>query len=480
MSNCARNRNRRFADCNFIKTRILSLGCFALIVHPYVYGGIMTFEEIDLTDLLVNRANDRHGELMDEDAAIEWLLTHRSTHMRNLTRDLVASGEVYEPPLVRKEGKHYVVYDGNRRATALKLLNSPQKAPSQDWAKFFANSRKDWMGNFPKSLYCQIEQDLERLDEILYRRHTGQKNGVGQSQWDAPAKTNFERRTGKNDKIDFAEEIEKILRSRGKLIASEKIPRSNMKRLFSAEQFRNRAGISVQKNKLKFTHTEEKVLTALERIAKDLIAKDITLEDLWDSKSKKGYLDKLDKEGILPGIHDLLSEQTDPPKPTPGSPEPPAPPPSPPSPPPEKRKTLIRNIDFGFEQTHENRRILDIFFELQHSLKFENHDNAIAIAFRVLLELSLEHYIALKKVVAVNKGDNLNKKYTKVLAHMLDAGTIGKKYHDALKKFEKSEPIFSTTTLHSYVHSSEFFPSDHHLKSMWDTLEKFIVRCIKH
>ena len=47
------------------------------------------------------------------------------------------------------------------------------------------------------------------------------------------------------------------------------------------------------------------------------------------------------------------------------------------------------------------------------------------------------------------------------------------------KKFEDGSAIFSAHTLNAYVHSNEFFPSEHHLKNMWDTLEKFVVICIR-
>ena len=30
-----------------------------------------------------------------------------------------------------------------------------------------------------------------------------------------------------------------------------------------------------------------------------------------------------------------------------------------------------------------------------------------------------------------------------------------------------------------YVHHKNFFPSDHHLRSMWDTLAGFVVTCLK-
>tara|TARA_B100000614_G_scaffold259763_1_gene285121 strand:+ start:1505 stop:2842 length:1338 start_codon:yes stop_codon:yes gene_type:complete len=440
------------------------------------------YEDLKLDQLSVNRANDRHGELVDEDAAIEWLLTHRANHMRNLAKDIVSAGEIYEPPLVRKEGDVFVVYDGNRRTTALKLLAKPQRAMSADWARFFRTLRDQWDGDFPTSVTCQIEQDRERLDEILYRRHTGQQSGVGQSQWDAPAKTNFERRTGKNTKIDIAEVIEKLLRDEGHLSEADRIPRSNMKRLFSAEQFRNRVGISLEKNKLNFTHDPEKVLAALSRIANDLISKTVTLDDLWDNKAKRKYLDDLDNQGVLPRIEDTLSEKT----PTgPGKHKPSSKPPAVPEPklpkstPAEKRRTLIRNIDHGLRQTQPNRRALDIFDELQHRLKFEDHDNAIAVLFRVLLEIGIDLYISEWSVQNVHSGDRLANKFRKTIDAMHTSGAIDKKYSDALKRFERTEVLFSTSTLHAYVHSAEFFPSDHHLKSMWDTLEHFVVLCLQ-
>lgn len=433
----------------------------------------MNYDEMELSSLLVNQANDRHGELLSEDKAIEWLLTHRATHMRNLTKDIVKTGGIYEPPLVRKENNKFVVYDGNRRTTALKLLNEPQKAPSADWAKFFSNQRAEWNGTFPRTVVCQVEQDRERLDEILYRRHTGQQGGVGQSQWDAPAKTNFERRTGKNTKLDLAEAVESLLREEEFLEDDQRIPRSNFKRLFSAEQFRNRVGISIEKNKLILTHKKHKVLNALNRVASDLISKTITLDDIWDNTAKRSYLDTLDKQGVLPTVEDTVPRsETKPKKPNKtkkGKKK---------SKPREKRRTLIRNIDHGLVVSHKNRKALDIFEELQHRLKFEQHDNAIAVLFRVLLEISIDLYIEEWKVENIHKNDKLSKKFRKSLNAMLTYGSIDQKQHDAIKKFEISEALFSTNTLHSYVHSSDFFPSDHHLKTMWDNLEAYVVVCL--
>lgn len=62
---------------------------------------------------------------------------------------------------------------------------------------------------------------------------------------------------------------------------------------------------------------------------------------------------------------------------------------------------------------------------------------------------------------------------------MESTGALNKKYVQSLMKFEKQEPILSSHTLNAYVHHKNFFPSDYHLKSMWDTLTMFVIVCLK-
>lgn len=267
----------------------------------------MKIKTIPLSDLSTNKANDRHGELSDEQSAIEWLLNHRAEHMRNLTKDIVSEGQIYEPPLVHQDNGSFVVYDGNRRVTCLKLLHAPQHAPSSDWRKFFQEQRNKWEGHLPDKIACQVESDRDRIDEILYRRHTGGQSGVGQSQWDAEAKSNFVKRTGKKTSMNLAEEIEAKLKESGHLKASVKVPRSNLRRLLSSERIRNRVGISVKKQHIEITHDESKVLDALGRIASDLAKKIIVLDDIWSNQDKKEYLDLLETEGVLPTATDSLT-----------------------------------------------------------------------------------------------------------------------------------------------------------------------------
>jgi len=90
----------------------------------------MAYRQIPLASLVVNPANDRHGELENETAAIAQLFALQEPQMRSLAKDLAAKGEVFEPPLVFADGDKYIVADGNRRTTCLKLLANPRRAPT--------------------------------------------------------------------------------------------------------------------------------------------------------------------------------------------------------------------------------------------------------------------------------------------------------------------------------------------------------------
>ena len=57
--------------------------------------------------------------------------------MKTLAQDIAEKGSVYDPPLIRKEGNGWRVYDGNRRVTCIKLIHNPSIAHEVTMQKFF-------------------------------------------------------------------------------------------------------------------------------------------------------------------------------------------------------------------------------------------------------------------------------------------------------------------------------------------------------
>jgi hypothetical protein len=431
----------------------------------------MAYKQLLLTSLVVNPANDRHGELENETAAIAQLFATQEQHMRNLAKDLFTKGEIFEPPLVFPDGDKFIVADGNRRTTCLKLLANSRRAPTVELQKFFADLKTQWPGKFPEKVECRVESNRDRVDDILFRRHTGVQGGVGQSNWNDRMQNNFVIRTGKGAGLNVADEVEKLLRD-AKTLPSRKIPRSNLNRLLSAEALRNRLGISVRKGKLEFIRDKQSSLHALQRVASDLATRVVTLDDIWDTESKLEYIDRLDREGILPSVDSKSKPAPEPPTPAP-------PRAKPPSPKPVIRPHLIPDVEYGVAWSAHLQRHREIWEELQFKLELGQHPNAISVLLRVLLELSVDNYVKRTPSSNVQENDKLSRKAAKIADEMHRAGRIDKKYHGAITKLQQGEGLISIDTLNRYVHSPNFNVSPDHLKMLWSTLADFIVLCLK-
>jgi len=433
----------------------------------------MAYKKLPLRTLLVNSANDRHGELENETSAISWLFTNHETYMRNLAKDMVSTGEIYEPPLVWPNGANFVVFDGNRRVTCLKLLTDPKRAPSVELQEVFVNLRLKWNGKFPQDLVCQVETDRERIDDILYRRHTGTQGGVGRSPWTDRMTSNFVERTGRGGSVNVADEIEKRLQTAG-MLPTKKIPWSTANRLLSSEGLRNRVGVSVAKGKFQFTQDEAIVLPVLRRLADDLAGKTVVLGDLWKTAGKQEYLDKLDAEGILPPLTSApvaSGSET-------GRLHPQQKLQRPVAPKPDLRVTLIPQIVYPVVWQAHLQRHHAIWDELQFKLKLADQPNAISVLLRVLFELAVDNYVTRSKLSAVHPNDKLALKAMKVGEDLLEKRKIDAKYGGIVKKLPQTDGLFSIDTLNRYVHSPDFAPSPSHLTALWDQIAILVVQCL--
>lgn len=218
------------------------------------------------------------------------------------------------------------------------------------------------------------------------------------------------------------------------------------------------------------------MLAALQRIAKDLATRDVTLGDLWNVDDKRGYLDRLEREGVLPTAAQSVTRG----KAAISKPITPAPMAVKPTPieKPVRRTTLIPQVEYGVQWAGRIYRHKAIWEELQFHLDLNDHPNAISVLFRVLLELSVDNYIAQTKLATINAGDKLAQRALKVGLDLHAKGKIDDKYLGFIKKLPQQDNLFSMDTLNRYVHSPQFAPSPDHLTAMWDMTAMLIVLCL--
>jgi hypothetical protein len=310
---------------------------------------------------------------------------------------------------------------------------------------------------------------------MLFRRHTGSQSGVGQSHWDDTAKDNFIARTGKRKGRNVAEGVEKKLLAAGYVDTEGEIPRSNLNRLLSSEEFRNLVGISLHNGQLFFTVDPEKALSALHRISDDLITKRVVLGDLWNNEGKRSYLTELRGKGVLPSPSDELSVpvafgDASPPRrrvlPQQNASTP------------VRRTSLIpTDVEYPIVWTSETLRLRNIWQELQQT-PLDRYPNSAAVTFRVILELAVDYYLSAYPNSGANEWDTLSKKTARSAAHLTQRGIISEKYNKELQKFAFDECLISASTMHRYVHSPTFDASPRHLTAIWDTVSEFLLRCL--
>lgn len=424
--------------------------------------------EIAISRLRVNKANDRHGELNSEPAAIAELFRTRDAHMRRLSEDITNEGRIFEPPLVLPQGRNYVVFDGNRRVTCLKLLRSPERAPTQELQRFFQALSDRWIGGPPQRIICMVEEDREIIDSILYRRHTGSQGGVGQSPWDDRAKRNFQDRTGRNERVDIADEVERLLQEADSL-PERQIPRSTLNRLLSSEPLRSRLGISVQNGEFRLTHVRDVVIPALARVADDLAERRVVLGDLWDNVGKREYLDRLEGEAILPrAVHAVAEGDRDVRRVArlPQRRRVPLPP--------RDQTTFIPDPAPVIQWTGDQQRLRFIWEELQH-LNVHVFPNAVSALLRMLMELTTDNYISHH---GLDDSGGLSQKVRSVADHLCQRAILTQEYRQEIERMRRDSELISIQSMQRYIHSENFAPMPSELIVYWTRLSPYIVGCL--
>jgi hypothetical protein len=356
----------------------------------------------------------------------------------------------------------------------VKLLIDPSLAPSESWTQYFAERTSKEVKEAFSNIECEVEPDLSVIDEMLYRRHTGSQDGVGRSQWDPEGKSFFLQRTGKGN-VGLGETIEKVLKAEGLIPEKSELPWSNLERLFSSEPIRKRAGISFSSGSLIYLTSKQDNLKTLARIANDMATQKVVLGDLWNNTAKARYLDQLKSQGFAIDVaptgraipHEKIEDiaiQVEP----------------------YARKRRVQNDKHLISRADQNpfidkpdlERAEKIWRELQLTLSFDDHDNAIAVLMRVLLELTITHY-ARQQGITFSANEYFAKRVGAVSDSMQNRALIDAKARNIIRKFESDKPIVSAHSMHQYVHNSAFHPSKSDLKAIWNVIRVIVINSTK-
>lgn len=435
---------------------------------------------LDIALLIINTENPRFDMVGNQREAIALMVAHQKDKLVRLAQDIVENGVnpsdlIIVTPHTKHEGK-FNVLEGNRRVTAIKLLNNPDLIPEKNKSILnkFKELSKQYKYNPINELNCVIFRDEKDALRWIKLKHTGENEGVGIVGWDAQQKARFEERF--EGKSKYSLQVIDFLR-KSELVDDEiknqldNIPISSLQRLLHDPDIRDVIGIETEDGRIISHLPANEIIKPLKKIVKDLVDKDFTVKDIYYKDDRLDYIETF-KNSDLPDKNKRTSkweiitstppmtEQTE-----------------------DKEKKKSKHLSTARNTIIPKscvlhispRRINKIYRELK-DLDLRYFINAASITFRVFLELTVDSFIEEKKLpVTINT--ELKNKVKSVSEFLEKNGYLSKHQLKPIRTMVSNpQSLFSINTFNAYVHNQYLNPLANDLKITWDNIEPFIKK----
>ncbi len=437
--------------------------------------------KIPISQLLVDTQNPRLPEMQSsQDDAIRLMIKAQGSKVFALAQHLANNGtNPASLPIVipaPENKKLYYVLDGNRRLTALRLLERPQLSDglfdSSASQKIKELSSK-YKNNPINELECVVFNDREQADPWIQLIHRGESQGAGLVEWNGQVAARYDERKGIGEKsgpaalqiLDLLKDHKTLSQKTREKIENGKFPITSLTRLINTPYVRKKIGLNIKGNSV--DTFQSKTAKSLVRIVEDLGSEYKTVSDIKRLDQRIEYIDRLfdprpvetkkpEKEQLSTTSalsKDVKKKVVKEEKP---------------------RNTLIPK-EFLADVTQT--RINKIFVELK-KLNVDEFPNAAAVMLRVFIELSLDHFLEETMKWPEQKIENsaLAQKLTAVANEFENKQIMSPKQLAPIRKAAGGQTLLAASikTLHSYVHNKYFSPVASELKTAWDDIELFI------
>jgi hypothetical protein len=407
------------------------------------------------------------------------LLTHHRDNMVNLAKDIAEHGlSPIDGILVLPAGEEapgdFVVWEGNRRVAALKLLDDPNRCHDSKNYRRFTEIRGSAKAAIPAEVECTVAPSIEEAERLIELRHQGPQDGIGTVPWDAGQKSRHQQRLGKRGRYAFSQQVLDAITNTNKLdsevkekVQAKEFPISTLDRILSNTYAREFLGLSTEGGAPQRILEEKETLKGLTKVLVD-IAEGMPVRKVYSSELIRDYLGTFDKKDI-PDRKKTLSE------------------PAPLTahdgglaglagartrsrPLARERKKLIPP---GVSYSIQDSRVNAIYHELRR-LDADTYRNAVAVLFRAFLELSIELYLDKRGISYIAATDKLTQKASKAVADMKSQKWLDRKGSKGIESAISSRHNpHSVDTFHAYVHNRRFQPTPSDLNTAWDNLQPF-------
>lgn len=226
-------------------------------------------QTVDIDDLNLDLRNSRFPRnAQSQDDAVQLMMTTAGEDCLQLLRDVTKSGEMNSAdlPIVVQKSGHFVVMEGNRRLTCLRIWHDPAAlAVDDDLERAYLSRSERLVAESayapPKDLRVAIAPSEEAADHWIERKHSGGAGGAGTVEWGAAMK---DRRKARNDPtaasraMAFIELISTELDEDHDIQADLETVRTKrytfIQRFVDRVVVRNRLGLQFKAGKMTFIH----------------------------------------------------------------------------------------------------------------------------------------------------------------------------------------------------------------------------------
>lgn len=260
-----------------------------------------TRKYINISTLMVNPENYRFSPVKDEKTAIKVMLDKHNSRIKQLLEDIATFGlNPSDILMVCKIENKYITLEGNRRLTALKILNDVSILKDID-IKYYNEYLKllksiklpdNKLLNLSK-IFCIVFDTPEEADRWVKLKHTGSNKGTGTIVWGTAEKRNFDNRTS-SKKTNFISSL--LLYLHNSPLYSDvikqnlnNIPITNLERLLSDPYVREVIGINLEKNEIFKLYPDSEISKPLSKILLDLINKKINVKNIYTKDLRFEY-----------------------------------------------------------------------------------------------------------------------------------------------------------------------------------------------
>jgi hypothetical protein len=410
---------------------------------------------IEVSKLRLDPENPR---LPPRDDEAEWdqpsMLHHfsRDSGIRELASDIASHGVNPTKRVMVVPGKvkgTFVVKEGNRRLAAIKLLRQPGLAEHQKDTTALQRLAKG--KSLPKKLTCVIGLSDEQVRHWMEIEHTKDHKGRGTVSWGSQEHTRFTMQSGKARHHRSMFVLEGLVDRRLiDLPTMKAVPLTTLDRILQDKYVRSHVDTSDP-------DLFKKHPVVLQRVVLDL-ADGMTVNAVRGAEDRRQYIDK------------VIADPTKSNAPKSARPRAAAA---------ARSSTKTRSarqatdrkylIPSAFAVTTKHSRLKEIARELRE-LKVEGFENAVAMLFRALLEISVRAYIKANKLRIASRPTELKGPLLAVCTDLEHKGLCTSKELHAIKVAQSDKTHFlAIEGFHNYVHDDFGFPNKRTLIRTWES-----------